>query len=115
MTAAIVTINVEDGLPTLDEARTRLKSALAECWSRKVLAAKIIHGYGSSGIGGVLRHGIRNSLISRRKEGQIKAVIFGENWRIFDPTARAILEVCPELSRDRDLCSSNPGISIVLF
>jgi DNA-nicking Smr family endonuclease len=79
MTAAIVTINVEDGLPTLDEARTRLKSALAECWSRKVLAAKIIHGYGSSGIGGVLRHGIRNSLISRRKEGQIKAVIFGEN------------------------------------
>ena len=80
-----------------------------------MLAAKIIHGYGSSGVGGALRHGIRKSLISPRKEGQIRAVVFGENWSVFDPTARAILEVCPELSKDRDLCNSNPGISIVLF
>ncbi len=115
MALAFVTINIEQGLPTLEEARARLKSELAKCQSQKVQAAKIIHGYGSSGVGGVLRQGIRKSLISRRKDGQVKAVIFGENWSIFDPTARALLEVYPELSKDRDLCSSNPGISIVLF
>jgi len=44
----------------------------------KVTAVKVIHGYGSSGVGGALRQGIRKSLISRRKEGSVKAVVFGE-------------------------------------
>jgi DNA-nicking Smr family endonuclease len=47
MPVAIVTINIEEGRPTLEEARIRLKSALAECRNRKALAAKVIHGYGS--------------------------------------------------------------------
>jgi len=115
MPPSIVIINVEDGLPTLEEARARLKSEFAKCKSRNVKAAKIIHGYGSTGVGGVLRQGIRKSLISRRKDGQIKAVIFGEKWGIFDSSTRAILEVYPELRKDRDLCNSNPGISIVIF
>lgn len=111
----MVTINIEQGLPTLEEARARLKSALENCRTRNVYAAKIIHGYGSAGVGGVLRDGMRKSLISRRKEGQIKAVIFGENWTVFDPIARAILDVCPELSKDRDLCNSNPGICLAVL
>ena len=100
---------------TLEEARARLQSKLSICRGQNVQAAKIIHGYGSSGVGGVLRQGIRKSLVSRRKEGQIKAVIFGEKWDIFDPSTRAILEACPALSKDRDLCNSNPGISVVIF
>jgi hypothetical protein len=88
MPPSIVIINVEEGLPTLEEARARLKVELDMCRNRDIQAAKIIHGYGSSGVGGVLRLGIRKSLISRRKEGQIKAVIFGEKWDIFDPSAR---------------------------
>jgi len=115
MFANIATINLEKGLPTLEEARLRLRFELATCQSRRVKAAKIIHGYGSSGVGGTLRHGIRKSLIARKKEGQIKAVVFGENWSVFDPHARAVLEVCPDLRKDRDLCNSNPGISVVLF
>ena len=115
MPPSIAIINVEEGFPTLEEARAQLQSELAICRSRNVQAAKIIHGYGSSGVGGVLRQGIRKSLISRRKEGQIKAVIFGEKWDIFDPSTRAILEGCPALSKDRDLCISNPGISIVIL
>lgn len=115
MPPAIVVINVEEGLPTLEAARARLKSELAVCLSKNTKAAKIIHGYGSTGVGGVLRQGIRKSLISRRKEGLITAVIFGENWNVFDPTAREMLHACPELKRDKDLGRANPGISIVLF
>lgn len=115
MPPALVIINVEEGLPTLEEARALLKSELETCRSRNARAAKIIHGYGSHGVGGILRQGIRKSLIARRKDGQIKAVIFGEKWDIFEPSTRAALEVCPDLSKDRDLCISNPGISIVLF
>jgi hypothetical protein len=38
-----------------------------------------------------------------------------ENWTVFDPIARAILDACPELSKDRDLCNSNPGICLVVL
>jgi hypothetical protein len=112
---AIVTVNLEMGLPTVEEARRVLKAELERCRSRKVAAIKIIHGYGSSGAGGALRQGIRKSLISRRKEGSVRAVVFGENWNIFDSVAQSMLERCPELSKDRDLCNYNPGISVVLL
>jgi Smr domain len=115
MPESVVTINLETGHPTVEEARQVLKAELEKCRSRKVTAVKIIHGYGSSGVGGALRQGIRKSLITRRKEKVIKAVVFGENWSIFDSVARSMLEQCPELSKDKDLCNSNPGISVVLL
>jgi Smr domain len=115
MPESIVTLNLEIGHPTVEEARQLLKAELEKCRSRKVTAVKIIHGYGSSGVGGALRQGIRKSLISRRKEKVIKAVVFGENWSIFDSVTRSMLEQCQELSKDKDLCNSNPGISVVLL
>ncbi len=115
MPELIVTVNLELDYPTVEEARRVLKTELEKCRSRKVSVVKVIHGYGSSGVGGALRQGIRKSLISRRKEGMIKAVVFGENWNIFDSVARSMLERCPVLSKDRDLCNYNPGISVVLL
>jgi hypothetical protein len=111
----VVTINVELGLPTVEEARGLLKAELERCRSRKVTAIKVIHGYGSSGVGGALRQGIRKSLIKRRKEGSIRAVVFGEKWSIFDPTTRFMLEKCPELGKGKDLFHTNPGITVVLL
>jgi hypothetical protein len=115
VSGSVVTVNLEEEYPTLEEARRRLKAELERCRSRKVAAIKLIHGYGSSGVGGALRHGIRKSLISRRKEGSVRAVVFGENWNIFDSVAQSMLEQCPALSKDRDLFNYNPGISVVLL
>src|ERR1039458_757693 len=115
MAESMVTINLEIGHPTVEEARQMLKAELEKCRDRKVIAVKVIHGYGSSGVGGALRQGIRKSLINRRKEGSVRAVVFGEKWSIFDSVARSMLEQCPELGKDKDLCNSNPGISIVLL
>ena len=113
MPESVVTVNLEADYPTVEEARQLLKAELEKCRNRKVTAVKIIHGYGSSGVGGALRQGIRKSLINRRKEGSVKGVVFGEKWSIFDSVARSMLEQCPELGKDKDLCNSNPGISIV--
>jgi DNA-nicking Smr family endonuclease len=59
MTESVVTVNLEMGHPTVEEARRLLKAELEKCRSRKVTAVKVIHGYGSSGVGGALRQGIR--------------------------------------------------------
>jgi ribosomal protein S9 len=115
MPEPLATVNLEVGSPTVEEARQELKSALERCKNRKATVVKIIHGYGSSGLGGALRHGIRKSLLRRRKEGLVRAVVFGENWNIFDPMSRVLLEQHPSLGKDSDLCRSNPGVSIVLL
>jgi hypothetical protein len=111
----MLTLNLELGYPTVEEARRTLKVELERSKARKAVAMKIVHGYGSSGVGGALRKGIRASLAKRKKEGLVQEVVFGENWDIFDPRTRKLLENCPELGNDRDLCRSNPGVSIVLL
>jgi hypothetical protein len=80
-----------------------------------VTALKVIHGYGSSGVGGKLRIEIRRFLGSKKVEGRIKNYIGGEQWSVFNSAARDILDKYPELKRDPDLENFNEGITIVLI
>ena len=76
---------------------------------------KLIHGYGSSGVGGVLRTGIQASLRRAREEGRITAFIPGEDWRISDEATWALLRRFSEWKQDHDLNRRNSGISVVVF
>ena len=72
-----------------------------------------IHGYGSSGEGGVLCSGIRRSLRLRVKEGRAVMIIPGERFSSDANETRLLLQRYPVLRRDRDLNRSNPGVTIV--
>jgi hypothetical protein len=109
------TVNLEQGKPTVEQARARLKDALAAAKRERIAVLKLIHGYGSSGAGGALRGAIRDSLRHRRKEGLIRAAIYGENWSIFDPRTQQVLEEHPACKRDSDLDQFNEGVTIVLL
>jgi hypothetical protein len=109
------TINLEDGYPTVQEARKKLIADLQAAKQSGVVAVKIIHGYGSSGVGGALRNEIRKSLIRRRKEKHIQLLVFGEQWSIFHPDSRTVMEACLALKGDCDLEKWNRGISIALL
>jgi hypothetical protein len=113
--AALKTVNLKADMPNLEEARRRLALALAAARAERCLAVKLVHGHGSSGVGGVLRDGIRASLRKRRKKGEISAYISGEKWSVFDETTRTLLELAPELRRDSDLDRGNEGISIAIL
>lgn len=102
-------------MPTVEEARARLKSEIEQAGRSGVVALKIIHGYGASGVGGSLRHAVRRSLRKRVKEGRIRCFVAGEAWDIFEETTRQILDACPELGRDADLRNHNEGITVVLL
>lgn len=108
-------INIEAGMPTVEEARRRLIDELRAARQAGVLAVKIIHGYGSTGKGGALRGALRSSLLRRRKEGLVTRIIFGEKWSVFEEDARYAIERCPELRSDRDLNRSNEGVTLALF
>ena len=115
MMANILGMNIEQNMPTVDEARKVLIARLKEAQQSGVAVLKITHGYGSSGQGGALRAALRSSLLRRKKEGSVTSIVFGENWSIFESVTRDALERFPELRRDRDLDRCNNGITIVFL
>lgn len=111
----ILTINLEIGLPTGDVAVGQMRAALRSAKSQKITVLKLIHGYGSSGKGGVIRTRVRTELTKLQKDGQVRAFIKGEDFSPFDEGARMALAICPQLSRDRDYTRYNHGITIVIL
>jgi DNA-nicking Smr family endonuclease len=111
----LITINLELGRPTIDQASLRLDRELYLARQAGAALVKIIHGYGSSGVGGVLRYAVFNLLNRKKENGEIRAFVAGEDWRISDVTTWDILKKHPELKQDRDLGKANKGISIVLL
>jgi hypothetical protein len=111
--SAIRTYNVEAGIHVLDEARRRVSEEIKRAKRDGVRVLKVIHGYGSSGKGGVLCVGLRKSFRLRKKEEVIKEFIAGEDFSIFKPSVLALLEAVPELRGDPGLNATNEGITIL--
>lgn len=110
---SIRTFNVEAGLPSLDEARRLVTAELRLAKRNGARVLKVIHGYGSSGKGGMLRVGLRKSFGLRKKEGVIKDFVPGEDFSIFNETVLNLLEAVPELRGDSDLGATNEGVTFV--
>ncbi|MHC1746734.1 MAG: Smr/MutS family protein [Negativicutes bacterium] len=115
MTNKMIIINLEQGMPTVEQAIRRLTGELIRARAQGAKVVKLIHGYGSSGVGGKLRVGIRAELAARKRRGEIKEAVPGENWSIFGEEARRVLDAHPDLNRDRDFERSNAGITIILL
>ena len=115
MSNLIKIVNLEDGLPSVEQARVRLNTELDVARKNGVRVLKIIHGYGSSGVGGDLRIALQATLRQMADRGQVHACIYGENWRKADEGAWALLKQSPELKGDRDLGKGNRGITLVVL
>ena len=92
---AIRVVNLEEGFPTRDEAYRRLDQLLPQAKKAGTAAVKIIHGYGSSGTGGILRFAIRGYLRQCKERGEIQAFIPGESWSQFDNYSKELLKRVP--------------------
>ena len=113
--ALIKLANIEEGMPTVEEARQRLERELNAARAERFTAVRVIHGYGSSGVGGALRIAIQLRLQELRQSGAIRDVIYGENWRVADEASWKWLQRYPEWKQDRDVGRQNKGISIVVL
>ena len=107
------TIQLKVGAPTVDEARRRLLAEMDAARKSGVRVLKVVHGWGSSGEGGVLGPAIRRSLRLRAKEGRARLVVPGERFSADTLEGRELLERHPGLRRDSDCNRGNPGITLV--
>jgi DNA-nicking Smr family endonuclease len=113
--AAIKIIDLEDGMPKVEEARLRMEHELHVAKRQGYAAVKLIHGYGSSGVGGALRIELQKELARLAGAGTVQAFIAGENWRLSDEATWPLLQRYPEWKQDRDLGKGNKGITVVLL
>lgn len=85
-------VNLEDGMPSVNEAMETLKNKIARCRQNKIKCLYIIHGYGSSGNGGAIRNKVRQWLNAQVKNGKIKVCVFGEDFNIVNEIPRGLNE-----------------------
>jgi hypothetical protein len=85
--ALIKIINLEDGMPKVEEARLRMQRELQVARQQ---------GYAAGA-------------------GALRQFIAGEDWRIPDEKTWELLKRYPEWKKDSDLGKANKGISIVLL
>lgn len=109
------TINIELNMPTVAEALFLLNKELDKSRAYRTVLLKIIHGYGSSGIGGELRIAIRQTLSGMKKHGQIRDFVPGECVIEHLEKIQKLRHALPQLKKDAELNNPNPGITLVIL
>ena len=110
---AIRIVDLKSDMPLVNEALQRLEREIAHAHREKTSLLKVIHGYGSSGIGGDIRIAVQRRLRELSDAGEIRACIFGEDWGTSDEATWQVLQSQPELKSDPHLGRKNAGITIV--
>lgn len=108
-------VNLERGLPVVDVALARLGIAITEARQERIQILTLIHGYGSSGRGGVIRDECRKMLDYMQSKGEVQSFIFGEAFSSRRGTVRDVLRRFPDLNGDRNLNKQNKGITLVIL
>ncbi|MDR3748519.1 MAG: hypothetical protein P4M04_10240 [Acidobacteriota bacterium] len=113
--AAIKTVVIKDGMPSVEQARTCLQGELSIARRDGFRILKLVHGYGSSGVGGDLRIALQSTLRQMSQKQEVQGCIYGENWRTSDERSWELLKRMPELKNDSDLGRGNRGITLVVL
>ncbi|MFA5006306.1 MAG: Smr/MutS family protein [Candidatus Izemoplasmatales bacterium] len=107
------TFNLKEGMPSTAVAVLRLRNAIRYAKPEKIV--KIIHGYGSHGVGGAIRDAARKELDAMLAEGKIVAYVPGEAVSVpmgFDDEIRRYRIL---LSGDPDFRQGNDGVTYVML
>ncbi len=108
-------INLERGKPLVQQALDRLEIELITSRNLGCKVLTLIHGYGSSGVGGAIKEAVLQRLHYLAHQGRIKNIIPGEQFEGRSGRGRQLLRQYPFLAEHRDLNRANPGITVVIL
>lgn len=111
----LITIDIKSHQQTVREAIAQFLIEVESYKKGGYKVMKVIHGYGSHGVGGAIRTELLKTLKNLKSRGQIEDYCPGNEW----PTAKTVKKIainyCPDLLADRDMVFVNSGITIVLL
>ena len=112
---SIQVINLEEGMPVVEDAIRRMNLAIQECRSSGIRKVKLIHGYGSTGKGGKICAAVRSELAGMKRRRLVKEYICGEAFGPFDAASRMLADQDRNITMDSDYGRGNHGITIVIL
>lgn len=113
--ALVGIVNLEDGMPTVEEALADLRISLQSMRSGGFRIVKLIHGYGSTGRGGKICIGVRSELATMARKRLIRDYVTGEDFGPYSETSRRIADQYRDITRDPDYGKCNHGITVVVL
>lgn len=109
----LITVNLKEDMPPVDIAICNMELEIELAKVSGFKAIKFIHGYGSSGVGGLICKAVRERLFSLKKQRIIKDYIFGEDWNLENPKCFKLITTLKNGYDGEDLNNSNAGMTIV--
>ena len=108
-------IDIKKDFPPVDIAIYELEKEIKLSKLEGVKVLKVIHGYGSSGKGGLIKKAVRQFLKDAKRNKIITDYVAGEGWSSYKVLPLNLLEDAPELLLNLDNESFNLGITIVIL
>jgi len=106
--------DIKSDMPTALEAGKRLSNYI-RIYTGNEKVIKIVHGYGSSGVGGAIKQMVHSSLKKKTASGEIKAYIPGEAFSKMMGFDEVIQTYTHLLKSDSDFKKGNDGITYVIL
>ncbi len=111
----IKTINIKEGFPPSDVAVANMEIEIEALSGSEIKVLKVIHGYGSHGVGGEIKKLAHARLLELLKSKLILDFIPGERFGQEQKNSEYITNNFPELILDNDLKNYNSGITLVFL
>ena len=108
----VAEINLEYGMPTVDMALQNMKGALTTCRGQGYKAVIVIHGYGSTGVGGSIKTAVTRCLAENSMRGIVRTHVGGEQWV---NRKREVLDICKSLENYERRIANNSGVTVVIL
>lgn len=105
-------VNLERGKPTVDVAMRKLVDELTAAKRLGYRSVIVVHGYGSSGVGGAIKVALKGKLREGSLRGIVRDFIGGEDWI---NSKRKFIEICPQLKNYNKYVEGNRGLSVILL
>jgi hypothetical protein len=109
----IRTVNLEDGMPSVEEGEERLERELNLARQSGVRLVRVIHGWGSGGKGGLIRAACRALLKRKLAMKQIRSFMPGDEYSGGSDAARSLRARHPVLRSSERTDRANAGITFV--
>lgn len=101
-------------MPTVKQALRILDLEIEKAKLSGVACFKVVHGYGSTGVGGKIKTRLSSVLRNKKNSGEIKDYIPGKDWSIFNEKTRMVLDKISNARNDEDLDKFNIGVTIII-
>lgn len=111
----LITIDIKSEHQTVAEAIAQFLIELEAYQKGGFKVMKVIHGYGSHGVGGAIKKEFLKTCKDLKNRNKIVDYVCCENWVDKNVTKKIAINYCPDLMADKELHFINPGCSIVII